>query len=127
MSSEVRFGGDVETIGETLGEAIADLPEYQAYKEAERAVQTSEEAQERIDTFENERERFMLARQTGSATQEDIAQLKELQSELHELPVMRAYLEAQAALEDRLTEINTAISDGIDIDFAGQVGGCCED
>lgn len=127
MSSEVHYGGDVESIGAALGEAIADLPEYEAYQAAERAVETSEEAQSRIDEFEAERERFMLARQSGEASQEDVFELKRMQDELHELPVMEEYLEAQSALEERLAAINDAISEGLAIDFAGQTGACCND
>lgn len=127
MSSEAQYDGDVESVGAALGSAIAELPEYEAFTDAERAVATSTEAQAQIEAFETQREQFMVARQLGEATQEDIAELQQLQADLHALPVMEAYLEAQAALDDRLAAINQAISDGLEIDFAGQAGACCHD
>lgn len=127
MSSELEFGSEIETTGAQLGDAIADLPEYESYVAAESAVETSMEAQEYIETFESKREQLMLAKQVGEATQDDVAELREIQAELHELPVMKAFVEAQQALKERLSEINAAISDDLEIDFAEEAGGCgCE-
>ncbi len=124
MSGDLEFGSEIETIGARLGDAIADLPEYETYVAAENAVETSMEAQEYIEAFESKREQLMLAKQVGEATQDDVAELREIQAELHELPVMEEFVEAQDALEERLTELNAAISADIEIDFAEQAGGC---
>ncbi len=127
MSGEAEYAENIEALGAELGAAIAELPEYDSYREAERAVETSTEAQTRIEAFEDAREQFMIARQLGEATQDDIMELKELQTGLHALPVMEEYLEAQSKLDDRLATVNDAISSQLDIDFAGQAGGCCND
>jgi len=50
-----------------FGEAITEMPIYERFAEAKRAVEADEAAQERIQRFEAIREDFMLARQTGQA------------------------------------------------------------
>ncbi|MFC7007172.1 YlbF family regulator [Halalkalicoccus salilacus] len=118
---------DVDDLGRELGEAIADLPEYDAYESARSRVERNDEAQQKIDEFEGLRQEFMLARQTGEATQEDLRELQKAQQELHEIPVMAEYLEAQAELDARLEAINEAISEPLAMDFGEQAGGCCQD
>ncbi|WP_256391348.1 YlbF family regulator [Natronoarchaeum rubrum] len=130
MSIETDAGTieqDVEALGRQLGEAIEQLPEYRELQEAQAAVEVSEDAQERIEEFEQLRQEFMLARQTGDASQEDLQELQQAQSELHEIPVMAEYLEAQNRLDAKLEAINDAISEPLDIDFGEEAGGCCED
>jgi cell fate (sporulation/competence/biofilm development) regulator YlbF (YheA/YmcA/DUF963 family) len=40
---------------------------------------------------------------------------------------MAEYLEAQAALQERLETVNEAISEPLAVDFGGEAGGCCQD
>jgi cell fate (sporulation/competence/biofilm development) regulator YlbF (YheA/YmcA/DUF963 family) len=132
MSIETDAGAetadeDVETLGRELGEVIADLPEYQAFEEAKAAVEESDEAQAQIEAFEEIRQEFMLARQTGDATQEDLHEVQRAQQELHEIPVMAEYLEAQSELDARLEAVNEAISEPLAVDFGEEAGGCCKD
>ncbi len=118
---------DLEAMGRELGEAIAESPEYQAFEEAQRAVENDDEAQEKISEFEQLRQDFVVARQTGSATEEDVEKVQRAQQELHSLPVMKEYLEAQEAMQERLEELNEAISEPLSVDFGGEAGGCCHD
>lgn len=117
----------IEDIGEELGEAIARLPEYEAFEEAQAAVEDSPEAQEKIEEFERLRQDFMMARQAGDASQDDLAELQRAQQELHSVPVMAEYLEAQNELEARLEAVNEAISEPLAVDFGETAGGCCQD
>lgn len=117
----------LEDLGRELGEAIADLPEYESFERAKEAVEDSEQAQEMIAEFERERAEFAQARQAGEADGSDLAQLQRSQRELHQLPVMAEYLEAQAELEARLERVNEAISDPLALDFGESAGGCCKD
>lgn len=117
----------VEAMGRELGEAIAELPEYEAFEAARQAVQADDEAQEKIKAFEQVRQEFMLARQTGQASDEDLQDVQEAQETLHDLPVMVDFLEAQDELVDRLEDVNRAISAPLAIDFGGEAGGCCHD
>lgn len=120
-------GEDVVALGRELGTAITSLPEYERFVDAKAAVEESEEAQAKIEEFESVREEFMLARKTGEATQEDLEELQATQSELHDIPVMAEYLEAQAELDARLEAVNEAISDQLVVDFGEEAGACCHD
>ncbi|WP_254538047.1 YlbF family regulator [Halomarina litorea] len=110
-----------------LGDAITELPAYREFAEAKEAVEASEDAQERIREFEQLREEFMLARQTGNATNEDLRELQAAQEELHDVPVMADFLEARSDLELQLQELNEMISAPLSVDFGEKAGGCCQD
>jgi cell fate (sporulation/competence/biofilm development) regulator YlbF (YheA/YmcA/DUF963 family) len=117
----------VDELSAELGEAITEMPAYQRFEEKKEAVENHEEAQEKITEFEQFREEFMLARQTGEATQDDLRELQRKQEQLHDIPVMSEFLQAQNELELRLQEINEQISAPLKVDFGQKAGGCCED
>ncbi|MGM0448418.1 MAG: YlbF family regulator [Methanobacteriota archaeon] len=117
----------IEDLGRELGERIAETPEYERFEGARAAVQRDEEVQERIDEFEQLRAEFMQARQTGQATNAGLQRVQEAQDELHSMPVMSEYLDAQDELEDTLEAVNEAISEPLAVDFGGEAGGCCQD
>ncbi|NHN58673.1 MULTISPECIES: YlbF family regulator [Halorussus] len=133
MSVETDVDGEatelshVEELAGELGEAIAETPEYRRFEETKAAVEQDDEAQEKVKEFEQLRQEFMLARQTGEATQEDVQKVRQAQQELHSMPVMEEYLQAQEALETKMETINKAISDPLAVDFGDQASGCCED
>lgn len=118
---------DARALAAQFGEAITDLPEYEAFAAAKEDVEADEAAQERISEFERIREEFVLARQTGDADEEALQNLRAAQNRLHELPVMRTYLEAQNELELKLNELNDVVSEQLALDFAEKAGGCCAD
>ncbi|MFB6171389.1 MAG: YlbF family regulator [Haloarculaceae archaeon] len=118
---------EIETLAREFGEAITDLPEYQAFEDAKQVVENSEAAQEKISEFERIREEFMLARQTGDATNDDLRALQEAQESLHDVPEMSEFLAAQSELELRLQELNECLSEPLAFDFGQKAGGCCED
>jgi cell fate (sporulation/competence/biofilm development) regulator YlbF (YheA/YmcA/DUF963 family) len=117
----------LEDLGRDLGEAIAETPEYEAFEEAKAAVEADDEVQSQIAEFHAVRDRYMQARGTGSASQELVREVQSAQEELHSMPKMAEYLDAQEALQDRLESINEAISEPLAVDFGGEAGGCCHD
>jgi cell fate (sporulation/competence/biofilm development) regulator YlbF (YheA/YmcA/DUF963 family) len=117
----------VEDAARSLGEAITELPEYERFTDAKAAVEADEEAQAQIQEFEGIREEYMLARQTGQASQEDLRKLQEAQEELHDIPTMSDFLQAQNELELRLQELNELVSEPLAVDFGEKAGGCCQD
>jgi cell fate (sporulation/competence/biofilm development) regulator YlbF (YheA/YmcA/DUF963 family) len=125
--SATEAGDSVEDLARSLGDAIAELPEYQRFLDAKADVEADEEAQEEIREFEEIREEFMLARQTGQATQDDLRELQNAQEELHDIPAMSEFLQAQNELELRLQELNEYVSDPLAVDFGEKAGGCCQD
>lgn len=117
----------LEALGAELGEAIADSPAYEEFIEKKEAVEDHDEVQERLQAFQEQRQDFMMAKQSGDATPEDFASLQQTQFELNSHPVMDEYLEAQQALEQRLGAIEEAISEPLVIDFGEMGGGCCKE
>ncbi|RLM59588.1 YlbF family regulator [Halobellus sp. Atlit-31R] len=117
----------LEELGRDLGEAIAETPEYEAFADAKAAVENDDDVQAQISAFHELRDQYMQARQTGSASEAALREVQSAQKELHEMPKMAAYLDAQDELQERLKAINEAISDPLAIDFGGEAGGCCHD
>jgi cell fate (sporulation/competence/biofilm development) regulator YlbF (YheA/YmcA/DUF963 family) len=126
-SDEVPAAARTTELASELGDAIADLPAYREFAEAKAAVEDDEETQEKIRAFEQRREEFMLARQTGNASNEDLRELQAAQEELHDMPLMDDYLRAQSDLELQLQELNEMISAPLSVDFGEKAGGCCQD
>jgi len=132
MSIETEAAADgeadhVDQLATELGESIAQLPVYEEYLQAKAKVENDADAQRAIEEFEQLREEFQMARQTGQATQEDLRKVQEAQEELHDIASMSEYLEVQNELELRLQEINELVSDQLKVDFGQKAGGCCED
>jgi cell fate (sporulation/competence/biofilm development) regulator YlbF (YheA/YmcA/DUF963 family) len=119
--------GRPEELAGDLGSAIADTPEYERFAEAKAEVERSPEAQEKVQEFERLRDELMLARQTGEASQEDLRKLQNAQQELHEIPAMAEFLDAQNRLDARLERISDAVSTELDFDFGDRIGACCQD
>jgi cell fate (sporulation/competence/biofilm development) regulator YlbF (YheA/YmcA/DUF963 family) len=117
----------VTELATDLGEAITQLPEYKEFLAAKERVEADEEAQEQIQEFEQIREEYMHARNTGQATEDDLMTLQRAQEELHDIPVMAEFLQAQNELELRLQALNERVSDPLAVDFGEKAGGCCQD
>jgi cell fate (sporulation/competence/biofilm development) regulator YlbF (YheA/YmcA/DUF963 family) len=116
-----------EALARQLGAAIAQTDAYEAFTEAKAAVEADEEVQAAIADFERQRSQYVFDEQTGRADESDLAALKEAQRELHAMPTMRTYLQAQERLSERLSAINETLSADLAVDFAGEAGGCCQD
>ncbi|QLD88016.1 YlbF family regulator [Natronomonas salina] len=127
MSIETTPAERADELAEDLGDAIAEMPAYQEFVEAKAAVENDEELQQEIREFEQLREEFMMARQTGDATNDDLRKLQSTQEDLHGKPKMKAYLQAQSEIELKLQELDQLISDPLEIEFGQKAGGCCED
>jgi cell fate (sporulation/competence/biofilm development) regulator YlbF (YheA/YmcA/DUF963 family) len=117
----------LEELGTELGEAIAASPAYEQFEEAKAAVENDPDAQEKIVEVERLRDEFVAAREAGEASQAHVTKLQQAQNDLHSMPVMEEYLNAQEALQNQLEAINRAISAPLAVDFGGEAGGCCHD
>jgi cell fate (sporulation/competence/biofilm development) regulator YlbF (YheA/YmcA/DUF963 family) len=117
----------LEELGTELGEAIAASPAYEQFEEAKAAVEDDPDAQEKIVEVERLRDEFVAAREAGEASQAHVTKLQQAQNDLHSMPVMEEYLNAQEALQNQLEAINRAISAPLAVDFGGEAGGCCHD
>ena len=124
---DATAGSQPETVANDLGAAIADTPEYERFVETKAAVERSPDAQQKVQEFERLRDQFVQARQTGEATQDDLETLQNAQQELHEVPEMAEFLQAQDELDARLERLNQEITADLAIDFGDRIGGCCND
>jgi len=116
-----------ESLAADLGTAIANTAEYERFTEAKTAVERSREAQQNVREFERLRDAFVQARKTGEATEEDLETLQNAQRDLHAVPEMAEFLDAQDALDARLERIDTVIGTDLAIDFGDRIGSCCQD
>lgn len=127
MSVETTPAERATELAEELGDAIGEMAVYQDYLEAKTAVEADDELQAEIREFEEVREEFMMARQTGDATNEDLRELQRTQQELHEKPKMATFLQAKSEVELQLQELDHVISESLEVDFGETAGGCCQD
>lgn len=127
MSVETTPAELAEELAEELGDAISEMSVYQDFLEAKAAVEADEELQTEIREFESVREEFVMARQTGDATNEDLRELQRTQQELHEKPKMADFLQAKSEIELQLQELDHVISESLEVDFGETAGGCCQD
>lgn len=127
MSVETTHDERATELAEELGETIAEMPAYQAFLDAKAAVEADEELQADIREFEELREEFLIAREAGTASNDDFRELQQAQQELHQQPKMNEYRKAQSELELTLQELDHIISDPLEVEFGQKAGGCCED
>ncbi|WP_299233190.1 YlbF family regulator [Natronomonas sp.] len=127
MSVETTPRERATELATELGDAIAELDVYDAFLEAKATVEADEELQQEMAEFERLREEFLMAREAGTASNEDLLELQNAQEELHSDPKMSAYLEAKSELELRLQELDQLVSEPLDVEFGETAGGCCQE
>lgn len=127
MSAETTPKAQATTLAEELGEAITELPAYEEFIEAKEAIQADPNLQREMESFERLREEFLMAREAGTATNDDLRELQSAQEELHADPKMTGYLRAKSDIELRLQEIDHIISEPLEVEFGQTAGGCCQD
>ena len=127
MSAETTDRTKATELAEELGETITRLPAYEAFLEAKEAIQSDPELQREMQAFENLREEFLMAREAGTASNDDLRELQAAQEELHANPKMSAYLQAKSDIELRLQEIDHIISEPLEVEFGQTAGGCCQE
>lgn len=127
MSVEITNEKTAIELAEQLGEAITELPAYEEFRRAKETIENDAELQREMEAFEDLREEFLMARQAGTATNDDLRELQAAQEELHDKPKMSAYLEAKSNVELRLQELDHVISEPLEVEFGETAGGCCQD
>ena len=125
--SQESASADVMELGTELGEALAGLPEYEAFEAAKETVDSHPDVQKKMQEFEQMQKEFMVARQQGEATEEDLDELRAVREELEAMEAMQELREAQDDLVEVLEAVNESISAELELDFGDSVGSCgCE-
>ncbi len=127
MSAETTDRTKATELAEELGEAITELAVYEEFTEAKAAIENDAELQREMRAFEELREEFLMAREAGTASNDDLRELQAAQQELHGKPKMSAYLQAKSDVELRLQELDHIISEPLEVAFGETAGGCCQD
>lgn len=127
MSVETTPEERTTELAAELGEAITELPAYEEFVEAKEAIQSDPELQREMSAFETRREEFLMAREAGTASNDDLRDLQAAQEKLHDNPKMAAYLRAKSDIELRLQELDFIISEPLEIEFGETAGGCCQE
>lgn len=112
---------DIEEHAKALGEAVAELDEYEALVEAEEQINNDPDVREQFQKTRELQNKLVVAHQEddGHDEHEELhEQYEKAQRELNQMDAMQEYNEAAAALNERLQEVNEHISEDLVIDFA---------
>jgi len=110
-----------------LGSALKDTASLRAYADARVQMNAYAQATGLLDKLQRAQADLRVRQLNGGVTADDIARLRQLQSEVQSHPTIAAFLAADQQAKAYLPQVNQAISDLLSIDFAslGRVQGCC--
>ena len=110
-----------------LGNALKKTPSFLAYLEAKERMATDTHAIALLDEFQRVQSVIRVRQSNGGVTANDLARLRQLQSEVQSDPTIAAFMAADQSAKAYVPQVNQAISDLLGIDFAslGRVQGCC--
>jgi len=105
--------------------ALAETTEYQAFEQAQMALQRNEAAQEAIGAFRDRQQALAWQIRFGLASDTERQELQQLEQAMLALPAVQAYIQAQEELSRLCSELAGVISNTIGLDFAGGCGPGC--
>jgi cell fate (sporulation/competence/biofilm development) regulator YlbF (YheA/YmcA/DUF963 family) len=115
---------NIEDLAKSLGAEIEELTEYNEYLDAVEKYDNNTEAQEKLSELrwlENEIIAAHERDEPHSEHKEKHAEYEQLSEELAELDVVSSYYDTVEELEERLSDINDDISEGLKLNFAYSV------
>ncbi len=104
-----------------LGALLAQLPEYQAFLEAIRAVNNDATVQK----LSSQMRACQSAIQWGRDVVQNAAEMERLQAELESLPLVQAYRRAEEAARAIFLAVDEIISREAGVDFAANAKRSC--
>jgi len=109
-----------------LGSALKNTSPLRAYADARVQMKADVQAAALLDELQRT-QAHVRVRQSNGVTTDDIACLRQLQSEVQSHPTIAAFITAEQKAKAYLPQVNQAISNLLGIDFAslGRVQGCC--
>ena len=105
--------------------ALAETAEYQAFEQAQLALQRDGVAQKAIHAFQEKQQALGWELRLGLVADADREELQRLEQAMLAQPTVQAYVQAQEALSQLCGELAGLISDAIRLDFAGGCGPGC--
>lgn len=98
-------------------------PPIAAFWQAKERLEADQEAQRLLAELQQRQQALMLKQQNGrDVTEEDIDDLRRLQWEAQQNPVIMGFVQAQRYAQAFLPEVNREISQLLGFDFGGLAG-----
>ncbi len=118
---------EVKQAAQVLGQAISNTPALRAYSEASTRLASDEQATGLLDELQRVQAEVRKSQSNGGVSPEDLARLRQLQSDVQANPAIAAFIKAEQNAALYLPQVNREISDLLGVDFAtlGRVSGCC--
>ncbi len=109
-------------------DALKSTPLVHHYKAAERQFRTDPGGQKLLAALRKKAESFQRGQEDGTLRQEQIQELREMQTQFQAHPFVQTFRDAQEGVGMLFQETNAIISKILGIDFgqtAGRAGGAC--
>ncbi len=118
---------ELKQVTRNLGNAIKNTPPLRAYADALGQMSADAQATALLDELQRVQANVRVRQSNGGVAADDIARLRQLQSEMQSHPTIAAFTVADQQAKAYLSQVNQAISDLLGIDFAslGRISGCC--
>ena len=105
---------EILELAQKLGQAIADSDEVKTFHEMEKIFYSDEEAQNVMNTYEEERAAMTVKAKEGGMTAENLqlfqTEMKKSMDKLMANATVREYLEAKSNFNDIVKKVNAIIS-----------------
>ncbi len=118
---------ELKQAAQQLGSALKNTPPLRAHSEALARMEADSRATALLDELQRVQADFRARQSNGGVTADDIARLRQLQSDVQAHPAIAAFIGAEQEAKAYLPQVNQVISGLLGIDFAslGRVQGCC--
>ena len=118
---------ELKQAAQNLGSVLKNTSPLRAYADARAQMNADAQATALLDELQRAQADLRARQSNGGVTADDLAHLRQLQSEAQSHPTITAFLAADQQAKAYLPQVNQAISDLLGIDFAslGRISGCC--
>ena len=112
---------------QNLGSALKNSVSLRADADAIAKMEADVQATALLDELQRVQSDVRVRQPKGEVTADEIARLRQLQSQVQAHPTIAAFLVTDQQAKAYLPQVNQAISNLLGIDFAslGRVSGCC--
>jgi cell fate (sporulation/competence/biofilm development) regulator YlbF (YheA/YmcA/DUF963 family) len=118
MSKIVNLPPELHQATESLIENLLASEAFLAYQQSQAKMNFDSEARGLLDLLSTLQTAFRHKQSANSVTQSDIDELRAIQTQVMENPIIMAYSAAQGDAVEFLREVNLEISQTLGMDFA---------
>jgi cell fate (sporulation/competence/biofilm development) regulator YlbF (YheA/YmcA/DUF963 family) len=118
MNNNVIISPELYQATESLIENLLASEAFLAYQQSQAQMNSDAEARGLLDLLSTLQTAFRHKQSANSVTQSDIDELRAIQTQVMENPIIMVYSAAQGDAVDFLREVNLEISQTLGMDFA---------